>query len=191
MEHLALLMFVVLVFFLLLGYPVAFTLGGTALLFGLASQGIEFFDLLPLRIWGTMTNFSLLAVPLFIFMGVMLEKSGLAEDLLETMGLLFGRMRGGSQSPSSSSGRSLPRRLASWGPQSSRWASSPFPRCSSTATRRSSRRGRSPRRGLSARSSRRASFSSSWATSWGSPSGSSSWRPSCRASRSLASSLST
>ena len=95
MEYLALLMFVVLVFFLLLGYPVAFTLGGTALLFGLASQGIEFFDLLPLRIWGTMTNFSLLAVPLFIFMGVMLEKSGLAEDLLETMGLLFGRMRGG------------------------------------------------------------------------------------------------
>ncbi len=95
MEYLALSMFVVLVFFLLLGYPVAFTLGGTALLFGLASQGIEFFNLLPLRIWGTMTNFSLLAVPLFIFMGVMLEKSGLAEDLLETMGLLFGRMRGG------------------------------------------------------------------------------------------------
>jgi tripartite ATP-independent transporter DctM subunit len=51
--------------------------------------------LLPLRIWGVITNFTLLAVPLFVFMGVMLERSGIAEDLLETMALLFGRMRGG------------------------------------------------------------------------------------------------
>ena len=50
---------------------------------------------MPLRIWGTMTNFTLMAVPLFIYMGVMLEKSGLAEELLEAMALLFGKIRGG------------------------------------------------------------------------------------------------
>lgn len=95
MEYLALVMFAVLVILLLLGYPVAFTLGAVALLFGIPAMGLEFFDLLPLRIWGVMTNFTLLAVPLFVFMGVILEKSGLAEDLLETMGLFFGRLRGG------------------------------------------------------------------------------------------------
>ncbi len=89
------LMFAVLVVLLMLGYPVAFTLGSVALLFGSVFLGPGFFDLLPLRIWGVMTNFSLLAVPLFIFMGIILDKSGLAEELLETMGLLFGRLRGG------------------------------------------------------------------------------------------------
>jgi tripartite ATP-independent transporter DctM subunit len=95
MEILALLMFVVLVALLMLGFPVAFTLGAVALLFGLPTLGPQFFHLLPLRIWGVMTNFVLLAVPLFVFMGAILEKSGLAEDLLETMALLFGRVRGG------------------------------------------------------------------------------------------------
>ncbi len=80
---------------LMLGYPVAFTLGGVSLVFGYFSFGLGFFDLLPLRIWGTMTNYVLLAVPLFVYMGLMLEKSGLAEELLETMALLFGRLRGG------------------------------------------------------------------------------------------------
>ena len=65
------------------------------MLFGSIALGLDFFALLPLRIWGIMTNFTLLAVPLFIFMGVMLEKSGVAETLLETMGRLFGRIRGG------------------------------------------------------------------------------------------------
>jgi tripartite ATP-independent transporter DctM subunit len=88
-------MFMTLMVLLLLGYPVAFTLGSVALLFGGLFLGVDFFTLLPLRIWGIMTNFTLLAVPLFIFMGVVLDKSGLAEDLLETMGLLFGRLRGG------------------------------------------------------------------------------------------------
>jgi len=91
----ALVMFVVAVALLLFGFPVAFTLGAVAMLFGTIFLSIEFFDLLPLRIWGIMTNFTLLAVPLFVFMGVLLEKSGLAEDLLETMGMLFGRVRGG------------------------------------------------------------------------------------------------
>lgn len=91
----ALVMFAVLVVALLLGYPVAFTLGAIALLFGSLFLDLSFFNLLPLRIWGVMTNFTLLAVPLFVFMGVILEKSGLAEDLLESMGLLFGKLRGG------------------------------------------------------------------------------------------------
>lgn len=80
---------------MMLGYPVAFTIGGMSLLFGYFTVGIEFFNLLPLRIWGIMTNYILIAVPLFIFMGVMLEKSGLAEELLDSMALLFRRVRGG------------------------------------------------------------------------------------------------
>lgn len=95
MDVWALVMFGMLIITLLIGYPVAFTLGAIALVFGYTFLGLEFFDLLPLRIWGIMTNLTLLAVPLFIFMGIVLEKSGLAEELLETMGLLFGPLRGG------------------------------------------------------------------------------------------------
>ena len=95
MDVWALIMFVALVAVLMMGYPVAFSLGAIALSFGSVFLGLDFFALLPLRIWGVMTNFTLLAVPLFIFMGIVLEKSGLAEDLLETMGLLFGRLPGG------------------------------------------------------------------------------------------------
>jgi tripartite ATP-independent transporter DctM subunit len=95
MEIWALVMLAAAVGLLLLGYPVAFTLGAVALLFGGLSLGLDFFALLPLRIWGVMTNFTLIAVPLFVFMGVVLEKSGIAEELLETMARLFGRIRGG------------------------------------------------------------------------------------------------
>ena len=95
MEIWALVMFAVLFLLLLLGFPVAFTLGAVALTFGSIFLGFDFFDLLPLRIWGIMTNFTLLAVPLFVFMGVVLEKSGIAEELLETMGRLFRQVRGG------------------------------------------------------------------------------------------------
>ncbi len=80
---------------ILFGFPVAFTLGGVSVLFGLAVFGPDFFYLLALRVYGTMNNYVLLAVPLFIYMGIMLEKSGLAESLLETMALLFGKLRGG------------------------------------------------------------------------------------------------
>ncbi|MEM9164878.1 MAG: TRAP transporter large permease subunit, partial [Cyanobacteria bacterium P01_F01_bin.4] len=83
-----------------LGYPVAFSLGGVAILFGLIGIGLGVFDpvfmtAMPQRIFGIMNNFTLLAIPYFIFMGAMLEKSGIAENLLETMGSLFGRLRGG------------------------------------------------------------------------------------------------
>jgi len=94
-QTLGALMFLGMIVFLFFGFPVAFSLTFTGMLFGLVGFGIQFFDLLPLRIWGTMTNFTLLAVPLFVFMGVALEKSGLAEELLETMALVFGRLRGG------------------------------------------------------------------------------------------------
>mgnify|MGYP000447417678 FL=1 len=95
MEVWALVMFAALFILLLAGFPVAFTLGAVALGFGSIFLGLDFFNLLPLRVWGIMTNFTLLAVPLFVFMGVILEKSGIAEELLETMGRLFGRVRGG------------------------------------------------------------------------------------------------
>lgn len=88
-------MFAIFTLLILIGYPIAFTIAGTAFAFGLYAFGVDFFDLLPLRVWGVMTNFTLTAVPLFVFMGVTLERSGLAEDLLETMGLVFGRLPGG------------------------------------------------------------------------------------------------
>ena len=95
MEYLAAWMFLALTILLMAGFPVAFTLLGTSLFFGLIGFGWSFFDLLPLRIWGRMTNVTLIAVPLFVFMGVMLERSGLAEELLDTMGIVFGRLKGG------------------------------------------------------------------------------------------------
>jgi tripartite ATP-independent transporter DctM subunit len=95
MEYLSAWMFLALTILLMAGFPVTFTLLGTALCFGLIGFGWNFFNLLPLRIWGVITNVTLIAVPLFVFMGVMLERSGLAEELLDTMGLLFGRLRGG------------------------------------------------------------------------------------------------
>ncbi len=95
MEALPLLFFLAILISLLFGYPVSFTLGGVSIIVGLIIFGPEYFNLLPLRIWGIMSNYVLLAVPLFIFMGVMLEKSGIAEELLETMALLFGKLKGG------------------------------------------------------------------------------------------------
>lgn len=95
MEYLPGWMFLALTILLMAGFPVTFTLLGTALFFGLIGFGWTFFDLLPLRIWGVMNNVTLMAVPLFVFMGVMLERSGLAEELLDTMGLLFGSLKGG------------------------------------------------------------------------------------------------
>jgi tripartite ATP-independent transporter DctM subunit len=99
-ELLAPLMFAGALLLIFSGYPVAFSLGGTALIF--AGIGVEagmlswsLLQAMPSRIFGIMSNFILLAVPFFIFMGTMLEKSGLAEDLLTTIGQLFGAVRGG------------------------------------------------------------------------------------------------
>ncbi len=99
-EWLALLMFAGLVVFLLSGFPVAFSFVGTAVVFGLIGYGLGVLDPNRLRIlpnvwFGTMSNLSLLAIPFFIFLGSILEKSGLAQDLLETVGILLGPLRGG------------------------------------------------------------------------------------------------
>lgn len=100
MEYLPIIMFVVICLFLMMGYPVALTLAGGSLLFALGAHWLGAFDMsllsaMPSRIFGIMKNPTLLAVPLFVFMGVVLEKSRAAEDLLVTMGILFGRLRGG------------------------------------------------------------------------------------------------
>ncbi|MDQ7782222.1 MAG: TRAP transporter large permease subunit [Desulfomonilaceae bacterium] len=88
-------MFVALLVSFLMGYPVAFTLGGLSVIFGLATFGYDFFTILPMRMWSRMNSFTMVAVPLFIFMGVMLQRTGIAEELLDSMAGLFGRVRGG------------------------------------------------------------------------------------------------
>lgn len=102
MEILAIILFASIFITVLKGYPVSFTLGGLSILFALACAVFapDFVDLkdmqlLSNRMFGIMNNYVLMAVPLFIFMGIMLEKSGLAESLLETMGALFGKFKGG------------------------------------------------------------------------------------------------
>jgi tripartite ATP-independent transporter DctM subunit len=99
-HNMAPIMFGSLVIFLLLGYPAAFSLGAVGLLFALI--GIEFglfvpdfLQALPERVYGVMNNDTLLAIPFFTFMGLVLERSGMAEDLLDTIGQLFGTIRGG------------------------------------------------------------------------------------------------
>jgi tripartite ATP-independent transporter DctM subunit len=99
-EWLGPLMFAGALVLLSFGYPVAFALGGVAILFGLLGISLGVFDpifltAMPQRIFGIMANYTLLAIPYFIFLGSMLEKSGIAENLLETMGILLGRLRGG------------------------------------------------------------------------------------------------
>ncbi len=100
MEWVAALLFVTVIIVLLAGFPVAFTLGGTALIFaGFGIIGGSFNESLllglPNRVFGIMTNETLVAVPLFVFMGVTLERARIAEDLLETLSGLFGALRGG------------------------------------------------------------------------------------------------
>src|SRR5437660_12845599 len=94
------LMFASLIVVMLIGYPVAFALAATGIFFGLV--GVELgllspalFQALPQRVWAVMSNDTLLAVPFFTFMGLILERSGMAEDLLDTIGQLFGPIRGG------------------------------------------------------------------------------------------------
>lgn len=100
MEVFALLLFLVVILVLMTGYPVAFTLAGVSLAFAFIGSFIQGFDsslmhALPSRIFGIMNNETLIAVPLFVFMGVTLERSKIAENLLDTMSQLFGSLRGG------------------------------------------------------------------------------------------------
>ena len=98
--NMAPIMFIGLALFLLLGYPAAFALAANGIFFGLVGIHLgllrpELFQALPERLWGIMGNETLLAVPFFTFMGLILERSGMAEDLLDTIGQLFGPVRGG------------------------------------------------------------------------------------------------
>ena len=98
--NIAPLMFVALILFLLFGYPVAFSLAANGLLFGVIAMKLglltpELLQALPERVFGIMRNDTLLAIPFFTFMGLILERSGMAEDLLETVGQMFGPVRGG------------------------------------------------------------------------------------------------
>ena len=95
MDSIPIILFLLVIILILFGYPVALTLGGISVLAGLLFFDIDFFYLVSLRIYGIMNNFVLLAVPLFVFMGLTLEKSGIAERLLETMAILFGKIKGG------------------------------------------------------------------------------------------------
>ena len=100
MEWLALLLFATVIVVLLAGFPVAFTLAGTALVFAAAGTVTGTFNdallsSLPNRIFGIMVNETLVAVPLFVFMGVTLERARIAEELLDTLSRLFGALRGG------------------------------------------------------------------------------------------------
>ena len=80
---------------LLAGIPVGFAIAAAGILFGLLGFGHNLFSLVPLQIYGVATNYTLLAVPLFVFMGVLLEKSRIAEEMLDVMGLMAGRIPGG------------------------------------------------------------------------------------------------
>src|SRR3979411_986667 len=98
--NMAPIMFASLVIVLLLGYPAAFSLGAVGLIFALISIELgefrpDFLQALPERVYGVMNNDTLLAIPFFTFMGLVLERSGMAEDLLDTIGQLFGTIRGG------------------------------------------------------------------------------------------------
>jgi len=100
MEWMALLLFATVIVTLLAGFPVAFTLGGTSLLFAaIGAVSGNFNDALlsslPNRVFGIMGNETLVAVPLFVFMGVTLERARIAEELLDTLSRLFGSLRGG------------------------------------------------------------------------------------------------
>lgn len=94
-EALAIAMVVTLFCMILGGIPVPFALAGSGILFGLIGFGTDLFNLLPLRMFGIATNYSLLAIPLFVFMGVLLEKSRMAERMLDVIGHLAGRRAGG------------------------------------------------------------------------------------------------
>jgi tripartite ATP-independent transporter DctM subunit len=100
-HYMAPIMFGSLVVFLLLGYPAAFSLAATGLIFALVGIEVthqfqpDFLQALPERVYGVMSNDTLLAIPFFTYMGMILERSGMAEDLLDTIGQLFGTIRGG------------------------------------------------------------------------------------------------
>lgn len=114
-------MFGVCLFMLLWGFPVAFTFGGVALIFGLIAEGPQLFAFMPFRIMSIMQNTVLMAIPLFIYMGIVLQRTRLAEQLLESMGRLFGGLPGDWRYPPSWSVLYWPPPLEWWVPVSWPW----------------------------------------------------------------------
>jgi len=94
-EITTLLFFLTLVFFLVLGLPLAFVLGGVSVLFLYFTWGVDAFYMVASQMWGTMESFTLVAIPLFVFMAMLLERTGVARDLYRMMHLWCGGMRGG------------------------------------------------------------------------------------------------
>ena len=99
-EFFCFLLFLILAILLIAGYPVALTLAGVSILVGLAGYALDLFpiillNVLPNRIFGIISNETLIAVPLFIFMGIMLERSGIASELLESISKIWGEVKGG------------------------------------------------------------------------------------------------
>jgi len=135
-ELIAILMFVVLVIFLFMGHPLAFVLAGVGILFGLFGLGFNTFGMFMNRIYGTMDNFVLVAITLFILMGNFLTMSGVAEELFKKLRVLLGPVAGGSDWPSSSSASSLRRVRESSARRWSPWGFWPGHCSSSMATRK-------------------------------------------------------
>ena len=94
-EALTLLFFGSLLLFIFLGVPLAFVLGGVSVVFLYFTWGFDSFYMVVSQIWGTMNSFTLVAIPLFVFMAMILERTGVAKDLFRTMHLWFGGVRGG------------------------------------------------------------------------------------------------
>ncbi len=155
-EVLAILMLVAFFGLLMTGVPVAITLATAGFVFGFLGFGATLFNLLPARIYGVVSNYQWLAIPLFVFMGVMLEKSRLAEDLLDVVGHLAGGLRGGMALGIIGVGVLMGATTGIVGATVITLGLLTLPTLSGAATIRASRAARSAPRARSARSSRRA-----------------------------------
>ena len=178
------------------GYPVAFALAGTALVFSVLGAVAGDFDLvlfraLPDRTFGVMSNYTLLAIPFFIFMGTLLEKSRLAEDLLETIGILFGRFRGGLALGVIGVGALLAAATGVVGASVTAMGLISLPVMLRNGYKDDLTLGVISASGTLGRSSPRVSCSSSWVIRWGCRSEPSFRRPSCPGSSSPERTLST
>lgn len=135
-EALTLMFFAALLFFLLLGLPLAFVLGGVSVVFLYFTWGFDSFYMVASQIWGTMGSFTLVAIPLFVFMAMILERTGVARDLYRMMHLWCGGLRGGLALGTLASARCSPPWWASVVRPLLPWAPLPCPPCWNAATTR-------------------------------------------------------
>ncbi len=138
-DYMSLVLFATVFALLLVGFPVAFTLGGVSLIFGYFTFGLNFFQLLPLRIWGTMTNYVLIAVPLFVYMGLMLENRAWLKNCLKRWPCCSASCAEAWQYRSLLSVPYSPHRQVLSAPRSSPWDCCHYRRWSNAVIRRSCR----------------------------------------------------